>query len=108
MARNLRLSGCDAQSRKSCVAIARPLLRKTGVVSVFKVLILVCSINLAPADCQTDTAVDVISGPEAVNQSVCGLYGQAYIADTAVGAALRDDEYVKVKCTHTAIGKIVG
>ena len=26
----------------------------------------------------------------------------------AFGAALRDDEYVKVKCTHTAIGKIVG
>jgi hypothetical protein len=75
---------------------------------VFKVLILVCSINLPPADCQMDTAVDVISGPEAGNQSVCGLYGQAYIADTALGTALRDDEYVKVKCTRTAIGKIVG
>jgi len=75
---------------------------------VFKILILVCSINLAPADCQTNTALDVISGPEAANQSVCGLYGQAYIADTALGTALRSDEYVKVKCTRRAIGKIVG
>ena len=75
---------------------------------MFKVLILVCSINTTPADCQMDTAVDVISGPEAANQSMCGLYGQAYIADTALGAALRDDEYVKVKCTRTAIGKTVG
>jgi hypothetical protein len=75
---------------------------------VFKVLILVCSINTTPADCQTDTAVDVISGPEAANQSVCGLYGQAYIADTALGTALRADEYVKVKCTHTEAGKVVG
>jgi len=56
----------------------------------------VCSINLAPADCARPTPPSTwISGPEAVNQSVCGLYGQAYIADTAVGAALRDDEYVK-------------
>lgn len=75
---------------------------------MFKVLILVCSINTTPADCQTDTAVDVISGPEAANQSVCGLHGQAYIADTALGTALRADEYVKVKCTHTEAGKIVG
>ena len=75
---------------------------------MFKVLILVCSINTTPADCQMDTAVDVISGPEAANPSVCGLYGQAYIADTALGAALRDDEYVKVKCTRTTIGKTVG
>lgn len=75
---------------------------------MFKVLILVCSINLAPADCQTDTAVDVVSGLEAGNQSICGLYGQAYIADTALGAALRADEYVKVRCMRTAIGKIVG
>jgi hypothetical protein len=75
---------------------------------VFKVLILVCSINLTPADCQTDTAVNVISGPEAGNQAVCGLYGQAYIANTALAPALHDGEYVKVKCTRTAIGKIVG
>ena len=71
---------------------------------MFKVLILVCSVNLAPADCQTDTALDVIDGPEAANQSVCGLYGQAYIADTALGTKLPDNEYVKVKCTHAASG----
>ena len=71
---------------------------------MFKVLILVCSINTTPADCQTDTALDVITGPEAANQSVCGLYGQAYIADTALGTKLPDNEYVKVKCTRATSG----
>jgi len=75
---------------------------------VFKVLILVCSIQLTPPDCQSNTAISVISGPEAANQSVCGLYGQAYIADTAIGIGLRDDEYVKIKCTRSTIGKTVG
>jgi len=75
---------------------------------VFKVLILVCSMNTTPADCQMDTAVDVINGPEAANQSVCGLYGQAYIADTALGSTLRSDEYVKVRCTHTEAAKSTG
>jgi hypothetical protein len=75
---------------------------------MFKVLILICSLNVAPGDCQTNTAIDVISGPEAANQSLCGLYGQAYIADTALGIQRHDNEYVKVRCTRTSIGKTVG
>ena len=71
---------------------------------MFKVLILVCSVNLAPADCQTDTALDAINGPESAKQSASGLYGQAYIADTALGTRLPDNEYVKVKCTRAASG----
>jgi hypothetical protein len=74
---------------------------------MFKVLILVCSINLAPADCQRDNALDVITGPDAQNEMMCGFYGQAYVADTAL-VGRRDDEYLKVTCTRTSIGKRVG
>jgi hypothetical protein len=46
--------------------------------------------------------------PDAANESVCGLYGQAYVAETAIGTGLRNDEYVKIKCTRSTIGKTVG
>ncbi len=44
---------------------------------MFQVLVLVCSIGVAPMDCQTDTAIETIRGPEAANEIQCGLYGQA-------------------------------
>jgi hypothetical protein len=75
---------------------------------MFKIVILICSLNVAPADCQINTAIDVIDGPEAASQSICGMHGQAYVADTALGIRKHDDEYVKVRCTHTSIGKTVG
>ncbi|WP_193370275.1 hypothetical protein [Pelagibius marinus] len=74
---------------------------------MFKVLILVCSTALAPSECQVDSAVSVINGPEAPDARLCGLNGQAYLAGTAL-AARHEDEYVKVKCSRTAIGKTVG
>ena len=74
---------------------------------MFKVLILVCSINLSPSDCQLDNAIDVINGPSAQNEMMCGFYGQAYVADTSL-TGRRNDEYVKVKCTRSSIGKTVG
>jgi len=56
---------------------------------MFKVLILLCSINLAPSECQMDNAIDVINGPDAQNEVMCGFYGQAYIADRADRQARR-------------------
>jgi hypothetical protein len=67
---------------------------------VFKVLILVCSMGIAPQDCDRDNAVDVIVGPEAANELVCGFSGQAYLAGTAL--APTDGNYVKIKCTRAA------
>lgn len=75
---------------------------------MFKILILICSMQLSPADCQINSATDVISGPEAADEIACGLYGQAYIAETALGTSRREDEYVKIQCTRTTIGKTVG
>jgi hypothetical protein len=75
---------------------------------MFKILILICSVNLTPAECQVNNALDVIDGPEASSEALCGMYGQAYIADTALGARPHENEYVKVLCTRSSIGKTVG
>jgi len=74
---------------------------------MFKVLILVCSTALPQGQCQVDTAVSVINGPESPDARLCGLNGQAYVAGTSIGA-LHEGEYVKVKCSRTAIGGTVG
>ena len=74
---------------------------------MFKVLILVCSTALAPADCKVDTATSVINGPESANEIQCGLNGQAYLANTALAHSGKD-EYVKIRCSRTTIGKTVG
>lgn len=74
---------------------------------MFQVLVLVCSIGIAPVDCQTDTAIRTIRGPEAGNEVQCGLYGQAYFAENGQ-YELGDGEYLKVMCTRTSIGKTAG
>lgn len=70
---------------------------------MFQVLILVCSVNLAPADCQIETALDLINGPPVANEVMCGLHGQAYIAQTSLSPRSAG-EYVKVKCMRPAKG----
>ena len=64
--------------------------------------------QLSPSECQINSAIDVISGPEASDEVTCGLYGQAYVAETALAAGRREDEYLKIQCTRTTIGKTVG
>jgi len=67
---------------------------------MFKVLILICSAQLAPQDCQKDNAVDVIWGPDATNEITCAFTGQAYVADTAIGSGIGRDQYLKVQCVR--------
>lgn len=67
---------------------------------MFQVLVLICSLDLAPSQCRGDTALDVIRGPVVANEMMCGLHGQAYIAPTALpnrGAR----EYVKISCQRS-------
>ena len=72
--------------------------------NTFAMMILVCAAGMRPADCQLNSAVDVIAGPEAPNEIMCALHGQAYFAESALGVGLRQGEYVKVLCTRTSIG----
>ena len=72
---------------------------------MFKVLLLICAIAVEQRDCQIDTALTVMQGPDAESQSACSLQSQAYLASTALAATLTDDEYLKITCTRTTIGK---
>ncbi len=66
---------------------------------MLQIMILVCSVNLSPADCRVETALDVISGPQAQGVVSCGLQGQALIAATSF-ARRGPDEYIKIKCSR--------
>jgi hypothetical protein len=74
---------------------------------MFQILALVCSISIAPADCQTETAIKAIRGPEATNEVECGLYGQTYFAQMGQ-YTLTEGEYLKVMCTRTSFDKTLG
>jgi hypothetical protein len=61
-------------------------------------LILVCSVNVAPADCQLETALDIVQGPQVASVFDCGRASQALVAQTTI---LRNaaNEYMKVRCS---------
>jgi hypothetical protein len=63
---------------------------------MLQILILICSTNLSPADCQMETAIDVIHGPKTASVMGCGLEAQALLAKTTV--LRRPDEYAKIRC----------
>ena len=66
--------------------------------NMLQIVILICATSLSPAECQTNTALDVIIGPQANNPMMCGLQGQAYIARTAI-VGRSPNEYVKIRCS---------
>ncbi|PSH62427.1 hypothetical protein CU103_18935 [Phyllobacterium sophorae] len=71
---------------------------------MLQVVILICSANLSQVDCQTNTALDVIIGPQVSNAMMCGLQGQAYVANTAI-VGRSSNEYVKIRCSPSKAAK---
>jgi hypothetical protein len=67
------------------------------------VVILVCSAAIGRADCQLNTALDVIRGPNVANEIMCAFMGQATLAATALKPRA-GDEYIKVLCTRSGRG----
>jgi hypothetical protein len=65
---------------------------------MLKMLILVCSSNLSPADCQLETALDIIHGPQVASVFECGMASQALAARTTI-LRRAQGEYMKVKCS---------
>jgi len=64
-------------------------------------LVLICSLAITPdlANCDRNSAVDVFLVPDPIsNPASCLFLGQAYVAQTAMGRALRKDETVKIVC----------
>ena len=72
---------------------------------MFKAIVLICMLSTPRPECQVETALRVISVPEAPSSlGMCGFVGQAYLAESAMGRMM-PDEYVKVLCRSTAIGR---
>lgn len=65
---------------------------------MLKMLILVCAAGLSPAECQIETASDVISGPVVSSVMACGLGGQSLVAETAA-IGRHPGGYIKIRCT---------
>jgi hypothetical protein len=72
---------------------------------MFAVVLFVCAVTVAPVSCTRETALDVLAGPAATNEITCGLYAQAFYAETAMGRDMRDDEYLMWRCTRTVIAE---
>ncbi len=67
--------------------------------------VLVCSLAVTPdlSICNRDNALDVMRVPDEFASPVtCAMYGQAYLAETAIGSSLTNQEAVKVICVPTA------
>ena len=64
-----------------------------------KTLLLICALNVAHGDCGVETAEVVVQGPESQSLVVCGLHGQAYLAEGALAGYLDGDHYLKITCT---------
>lgn len=72
---------------------------------MFKVLVLICAASIPRSECQTWSAVDVYEGPTARNEISCGFQTQALMAQASLQRPIHDDEYVKIMCRRTAIGR---
>jgi hypothetical protein len=74
-------------------------IHELGVKRMLRILILICSTEVSPQDCQRETALDIISGPQVASIMTCGVQGQALAASTAA-IGRRPDEYMKIRCEH--------
>ncbi len=64
---------------------------------MFKVILLVCAAATPRGDCSEATAIHYMPGPECANEITCGMLSQAYLANTAIGQSMTQDEYLKVR-----------
>ena len=67
----------------------------------YSVLILICGLNTGHADCQPETAIDVMRGPRTESAMMCMMAGQAMVAQTVL-APREGLEYVKIICAPSA------
>ena len=63
-----------------------------------KTLLLICALAVAHGDCSVDTAEVVVQGPESQSLVVCGMHGQAYLAEGALAGYLDGGHYLKITC----------
>ena len=64
---------------------------------MFKAVLLVCAVSVRAADCQEQTALHVLAGPDCGNEIACVMQAQAYLASTEIGRSVQEVGYLKVK-----------
>ncbi|PPQ37133.1 hypothetical protein SAMN06265338_101328 [Rhodoblastus acidophilus] len=67
---------------------------------MLSIVILICSIATAPADCRETNALQVVNGGQARTANNCGALAQEALARNALKPA-PDREYAKVACLHS-------
>lgn len=72
--------------------------RETNSMGSYLVYIFVCALSTAPGDCDNHSARNVVLGPEAHNEIMCGKEAQEMMATTAVKP--KDGEYMKIACVR--------
>ncbi|MCG8359033.1 MAG: hypothetical protein MI920_26000 [Kiloniellales bacterium] len=72
---------------------------------LLKAVLLICALDVAPADCRPETAIHVIAGPEAGALAACGLQSQALLAQSALAREVGERSYLKVMC-RTEVGQV--
>jgi hypothetical protein len=65
--------------------------------SEYSIVILICSIALSHAECQPNTALDVVRGPKVDNAVMCAMNSQTMMASTDLVQGDRG-QYMKVVC----------
>lgn len=66
-------------------------------------LVLICSLATTPdiRDCNVANAADVMRVPgEYALPTTCFMRGQAFLAETSIAQDLREDDRVRIVCTH--------
>ena len=70
------------------------------IMSGYSIINLICSLSISHADCQLNTALDVVRGPRVDNPVMCGLNAQTMIARTDLVHG-DGSQYVKILCVPT-------
>ena len=68
---------------------------------LIEVVLLICATSMPRADCQPDTAFDVIRAPKSKTFGLCGLQSQGLVARTALSRILAEGYYLKIVCTKS-------
>jgi hypothetical protein len=66
-------------------------------------IVLVCSLAVTPdlKECSRENAVHVLRVPEEFAMpAMCAMRGQSFLAETAIGQELANNERVKVMCVR--------
>ncbi len=70
---------------------------------LIKAILLICATSVPRAECQPETAHDVMRAPDSTTFGHCGLQSQGLLASTALSQSLAEGHYLKILCTRSHV-----